>query len=221
MGIIEKWRRRRNADGPSGSDAARRRGRSALAAAAPAWTAADLTFANELVSRLGPRYRGFTGGDYARRHGGGFVYRPRGSVIRQYILHHTAGPLSASGSDIWRYHVQSRGWDTDGYHVLISPNGNVELMIPPSMMSYGAGSFNPSTIHVCAHGNYTKDTPTREALQSIYSVFLSLDKAYGGRPWRGHSEIMRTACPGALLPHLARMRGGSYGDAPNPPASYP
>lgn len=224
MGIAEFWRRWRRADGPGGGRGAAGGGgggRAAMAAPSPVWTAADVTFTNELIRRLGPLYRGFTGGEYARQHGGGFVYRPRGAAVQQYILHHTAGPLSASGSDIWRYHVRVRGWDTDGYHVLVSPNGATELLIPPSMLSYGAAAFNPSTVHVCVHGNYTKDVPTPEALQSIYSVFLALDKAYGGKPWRGHSEIMRTACPGALLPHLVRMRGASYGDAPTPPARYP
>ena len=122
MGILEWWRRKRSADGPGGRRAAAG-GRAALAAPAPAWTAADLNFVNELTQRRGPLYRGLTGGDYARQHGGGFVYRPRGAGIRQYILHHTAGPLSASGSDIWRYHVRVRGWDTDGYHLLVAPSG--------------------------------------------------------------------------------------------------
>ena len=74
---------------------------------------------------VGSRYVGFTGRGYANRYGSGFVYRPRGAAVRTYIHHHTAGAQSDTGADLWRYHVQTRGWDTDGYHVVVRVDGSV------------------------------------------------------------------------------------------------
>lgn len=221
MNVAERLLRTKNQDGPD-TAAEHARGRvSAASAKTAVWNAEDMNFQNELIARLGPRFHGFTGGKYAETIGGGFVQRPARSVVGQYILHHTAGPSSATGADIWRYHTKTRGWDTDGYHMLVSPDGSAELLIPPSMMSYGAARFNPTTVHICCHGNYTLYGPSAAMLQTVYTIFLALDKCYGGKPWRGHKEIMPTACPGALLPHLERMRGAAYGDAAKPPVNYP
>lgn len=220
MSIVERYRRWRNADGPA-PDAPGTMG--ALAWRAPVWTAADYRFEAELKRRLGARYQGSTGQWYANRYGGGFVPRPGSQKPTTYVLHHTAGGAAWTGGDVWRYHVQTRGWDTDGYHVLINPAGQAELLIPPSMMSYGAGKANPWTVHVSCHGNYVTTQPTAAMLATVYQVLLALDVCYGGKPWRGHKELpgAATACPGGLLPHLIRMRGGSYGAATPPKQSYP
>lgn len=225
--LVERYRRWKNADGPGPKvpDAGARAFLSAAplgASASAAWTANDHNFDAQLKRRLGAKYRGFTGQGYANRYGGGFVHRPAGKVPTTYVLHHTAGAANGTGAGIWRYHVQTRGWNTDGYHLLISPDGSVEMMIPPSMMSYGAAQFNPTTIHVCVHGDYTQIAPDPRALATVYQVFLTLDQCYGNHAWRGHRELpMPTACPGALLPHLNKMRGPSYGAASPPRASYP
>lgn len=224
--IAERYRRWRNADGPG--PVADDGGAQGLVSAAPMaananpnWTAADFKFEASLKRRLGGKYRGFTGKGYANRYGGGFVYRPAGQKPTTYVLHHTAGAAGATGASIWNYHVNSRGWDTDGYHLLVSPDGSAELLIPPSMMSYGAGAVNPTTIHICLHGNYTVITPDPRALATIYQVFLALDECYGNYRWRGHKEVGQTACPGALQGHLVKMRGAAYGAASPPKQSYP
>lgn len=219
MTIAERLRRWRNQDGPGPDEGEPTMG--ALAASRPVWTATDHQFAGELARRLGALYVGFTGQGYANRYGGGFVARPAGRVPTTYVLHHTAGSQRDTGAELWRYHVQTRGWDTDGYHIVVRVDGRVELVIPPSMMSYGAAQHNPYTIHVSVPGNYVSQAPAPAMLASVYQVFLALDVCYGGHPWRGHREIMSTACPGGLLPHLVRMRGASYGAASPPKERYP
>lgn len=227
MNIVERYRRWRNADGPAtpnGVGDTHALGLfSAYALSRPVWNAQDYRFEAELKRRLGANFLGFTGQGYANRYGGGFVQRPGGKVPTTYVLHHTAGAPAWTGGDVWRYHVQTRGWDTDGYHVLITPSGKAELLIPPSMMSYGAAAANPWTAHVSCHGNYVTTEPSAAMLATIYQVFLALDLCYGGKPWRGHNELpaSRTACPGRLLGHLTRMRGAAYGAATPPRASYP
>lgn len=229
VGIVERIRRWRNADGPSGAADVVTTGRvrgfvsaSTMGALpSPVWTAADYKFEAELKRRLGAIYLGFTGQGYANRYGGGFVPRPGNSKPSTYILHHTAGSQSDTGAELWRYHVQTRGWNTDGYGIVVRTNGAVELVIPPSMMSYGAAQFNPSTVHVSVPGNYVSQTPAPAVLASVYQIFLALDACYGDHPWKGHGEIMPTACPGRLLGHLTAMRGASYGAATPPKQSYP
>ena len=220
MSIVERWRRWRNADGPAPDDG---QTMGAMAMRQPVWSAADYRFEAELKRRLGARYVGFTGQGYANRYGGGFVQRPGGRAPTTYVLHHTAGAPAWGGGDVWRFHVQSRGWDSVGYAVLINPAGQAELLVPPSMMTYGAGAANPYSVHVSCHGNYVTTQPSAAMLATIYQVFLALDLCYGGKPWRGHSQLpgAATACPGGLLPHLVRMRGGAYGAATPPKQSYP
>lgn len=227
MSIVERYRRWRNADGPATpggvSDTHVLGLVSAYAMSRPVWNAQDYRFEAELKRRLGANYLGFTGQGYANRYGGGFVQRPGGKVPTTYVLHHTAGAPAWTGGDVWRYHVQTRGWDTDGYHVLINPAGKAELLIPPSMMSYGAAAANPWTVHVSCHGNYVSSEPSAAMLATIYQVFLALDVCYGGKPWRGHRALpgASTACPGKLDNHLAVMRGPRYGAAAPPKPSYP
>lgn len=219
MTFVERWRRWRNADGPDPAAAPQM---GALAMRQAVWTAADHRFENELKRRLGTRYVGFTGQGYANRYGGGFVPRPGNQSPTVYVSHHSAGSQRDSGKELWRYHVQTRGWDTDGYHIVVCPDGIVELVIPPSMMSYGAAQFNPHTVHVCCPGNYVSQTPAVVMLASLYQVFLALDTCYGDHPWKAHRELpMPTACNGGLQPHLARMRGPEYGAASPPKMSYP
>lgn len=222
MTIVERWRRWKNADGPDPAGEGEPTF-GVLAMSRPVWNAADYRFEAELKRRLGALYVGFTGQGYANRYGGGFVQRPGGRTPTTYVLHHTAGAPAWGGGDVWRFHVQSRGWDSVGYAVLINPAGKVELLVPPSMMTYGAGAANPYSIHVSCHGNYVTTQPSAALLASIYQVFLALDTCYGGKPWRGHKELpgAATACPGGLLPHLARMRGPAYGAASPPKQSYP
>lgn len=218
MSIVERWRRWRNADGPAPDDG---QTMGAMAMNVPTWTAADHRFAGELQRRLGALYAGFTGQGYANRYGGGFVRRTGGRAPTTYVLHHTAGAQRDTGAELWRFHVQSRGWDTDGYHVVVRVDGRVELVIPPSMMSYGAGVHNPYTIHVSVPGNYVSQAPAPAMLASVYQVFLALDLCYGNHPWRSHVELMPTACPGVLRGHLTKMRGPQYGGANPPKERYP
>ncbi len=219
MTIAERYHRWKNADGPAPASGEPTMG--AMAMSSPVWRAEDYRFDAELKRRLGALYVGFTGQGYANRYGGGFVPRPGNRIPTTYVLHHTAGSQADTGAQLWRFHVQTRGWDTDGYHCVVRPDGHVELVIPPSMMSYGAAQHNPYTIHVSVPGNYVSQTPAPAMLSSVYQVFLALDVCYGDHPWKGHRELMSTACPAQLLPHLVRMRGPEYGAASPPEQSYP
>ncbi len=159
-----------------------------------------------LGARLGALYVGFTGDDYIARFGGRLVSRRGTPAI--YVAHHSAGSHKHTGADLWRFHVQRMGWDTTGYHFVVRHDGTVEMMVPPSYMTYGAGPrWNPTTVHVCLPGNYhTVHEPTLASLDGLYQVLCVLDDEVGYRPWKGHRDIRPTVCPGdRLIPHVRRM----------------
>jgi len=174
-----------------------------------------------LIDRLGTRYA-YVGEELIRKYGGNHILRPGGcESIARYAVHHTAGNRQCGAECLWRFFVQRR-WArfsprTGGYHAVITPDGALRMMIPPSCISWGAGPrWNNTTVHVALAGNYVRTSPTPEALQTLYTWLCSCDDALGYAPWRGHRELSQTTCPGdGVMPHLETMRGKEYGAAPD------
>lgn len=186
-------------------------------------TATDRAFDELLRQRLGALYMGWTGAKYAATIGGGFVPRPAGAAKRGYVVHHTAGTEKDTGENVWRFHTVSRGWATVGYHLFIRWDGRVELLVPPSWMSYSVSEHNPYWVAVCCAGDLEANEPPPAMLRSLYRVLCCCDDVLGDRPWRAHREVMpgHTACPGAhLFAHVQQMRGPKYGAKNVRPMDY-
>lgn len=186
-------------------------------------TATDKAFDELLRQRLGSLYMGWTGAKYAATIGGGFVARPPGAEKRGYVVHHTAGTASDTGENVWRFHTGHNGWATVGYHLFIRTDGRVELLVPPSWMSYSVAEHNPYWVAVCCAGNLEANEPTADMLRSLYRVLCACDDVLGNRPWRAHREVMpgHTSCCGAhLFAHVKAMRGAKWGAASPRPADY-
>lgn len=194
----------------------------------------DAKFDALLRERLGPLYLGWTGQGYAATIGGGFVPRPGNPSKRGYVVHHTAGTATETGADIWRYHtkvvpwtdsagVRRRGWATVGYGVFVRADGRVELLVPPSWMSFSVGALNPFYFAVCCAGNLDVNEPPPQQLRSLYRVLCACDDALGDNKWVAHREAMpgHTACPGRHLhAHLKEMRGPKWGAKVPRPDDY-
>jgi len=190
----------------------------------------DTVFVGKLRERLGSSFA-YLGDELIRLYGGNHIARPGGSTaIARYVVHHTAGSQKCDAHCLWRFFVKSR-WPyattTGGYHACITPDGRLQLMIPPSKMSWGAGPrWNPTSVHVALCGHYTQTDPTPEMLQALYVWLCTCDDVLGYNVWRGHRELSQTSCPGdQVMPHLVAMRGAAYGAAPdygrNRPVRYP
>jgi len=176
------------------------------------YTARDRAFADALTARFGNDYE-YVGAKLSRWYGGERLYR--GVALARYVVHHLGGGSGWSADDVWRFHVGRLGWSTVGYNVLIDADARVEVLIPPSSMTYGAGPrWNPSSAHVALAGNFERANPSAAQLDALYGVLCALDDCYAPLPWRGHSELKATACPGRhLMPHVRWMRGALFGDA--------
>lgn len=183
----------------------------------------DRRFYAVLAERLGGKYR-WVGDEMYARYGFRQVRRPGGAgALRVYGVHHTVGGKTAD--DECRFHAEGRGWDTPGYAMTIRPDGLVEGIAPiGGLLTYGAGPANNGrTAHVSCIGNYQLNPPQAVMLNSLYVVLCALDDVYGGKPWRGHRELLQasTVCPGKhLQAHVALMRGLDWGARVPRPEEY-
>lgn len=187
----------------------------------------DSRFVVAIAQAFGRNYRGYVGPALAERFGGKLIMRPRGpAAITQYVLHHSDGGRTMA--DVWKWHVQGRGWDTVGYGLGIRADGSAEIAALPSHLTYGAGTVNNvKSYYIVAIGDYETNEPPAAQLDGIYRALCVCDDVLGSKIWRGHKEVGTagggsTNCPGRnLMPHLVVMRGQQYGAASPRPAHYP
>lgn len=174
-------------------------------------TARDRRFEAELARRLGGDFAVRTGEVAAYERSAPGVPRPGGErKIGLYVVHHLGGgakPGSWTWRSIWDFHTKTNGWNTGGYNVCVHDDGRVELLVPPSRMTYGAGpKWNPTTFHIVAMQDTSVYKPSYSMLNSIYRVLCACDDVLGYQPWRPHGAIRQTACPGKYLtPHVWKM----------------
>lgn len=76
--------------------------------------------------------------------------------IKYIILHCTAGPQSQTIPTIrawWR----KQGWTVDGYHYIITPEGEVVNLVPIERVSNGVKGYNAKAINICYIGGVETD----------------------------------------------------------------
>lgn len=112
-------------------------------------------------------------------------------------IHHSA-TTSGSSSAFANHHVGTLGWAGVGYHVVILKNGTVEINHDLNVVSYHVGGHNSYAVGVCLIGNFTREEPTKEQLESLYNVHEALKKDLPNyQTTLGHREFPRTStqCP--------------------------
>lgn len=127
-----------------------------------------------------------------------------GRTIRTLVVHHTAGPATASAADIRAAH-RARGWVDIGYHALVrrsSSSGDwiVEDGRADWMMGAHVAGHNEDTLGLAIAGDYSAAEPPVEALALAAGVLAGWAARHGlrGRDIVGHGERGRTACPGRV-----------------------
>ena len=96
-------------------------------------------------------------------------------------LHHTAGSnnytqaeAAAQVRGIYQYHAQNLGWCDIGYNVLVDKFGTIYEGryggLENAVMGAHVGGFNSNTWGISAIGNYDKEEPSTEMLNSITSI---------------------------------------------------
>lgn len=125
--------------------------------------------------------------------------------IKYLIIHHTATARDKTTfSAVKRYHV-SKGWGDIGYHYFITADGKVWPGRSEDTIGAHARSSNMNykSLGICLTGNFMKEVPTYEQLQSLHDLLLKLMKKYkiSRENVLGHREVPKsaTACPGDFL----------------------
>lgn len=132
--------------------------------------------------------------------------------IREIIVHCSAtrpewmalSSTSQKVMEIRRWHVQDRGWNDIGYHLLIDRDGTVAKGRPMEKVGAHVAGYNTGTVGVCLIGGHgsaetdrfadhftpAQDAALRKVLADLRAQFPTIAKI------SGHNEYAQKACPG-------------------------
>lgn len=116
--------------------------------------------------------------------------------IKKIARHHSGTP-TGSAEAFARYHTQTLGWSTSGYHEVILPDGRVQLCYSPNVVTNGVRGHNDTTYHIClvGNGNFTaaQEEAFKERAEVAMQLFnLKVTDVLGHREFSGAN----TQCPG-------------------------
>lgn len=139
------------------------------------------------------------------------------SQIQQVVLHHSATPSSAKGSNPYSYanfHVDSRGWPGIGYHYVIQPDGRIFQTNELATVSNHVQNANTRSIGICLSGNFDEEKPSEAAVASLIWLLRHIKDNIGRElPVKEHNDFTRTkSCPGSGL-SAAHVQNWAYGYA--------
>jgi hypothetical protein len=96
------------------------------------------------------------------------------------VVHHAAGPANQTFEIIKSYHVVNRGFDTIGYHFLITKDGKIYQGRPDSM--HGAHTkeqgMNNKSLGICLTGDFDKYLPSQEQTDSLTGLIKAKMAVY-------------------------------------------
>ncbi len=123
--------------------------------------------------------------------------------VTRAILHHSAGPASATVAAVRRYHTVERGYSDIGYHLIIRDDPVEGWILEPGRPQEKAGAHclghNADSVGVCIFGDYTDRPPPAGAQALLALVQTLLREKYPGITFHRHSELGRTVCPGRAV----------------------
>lgn len=125
--------------------------------------------------------------------------------IDTIIIHCTATKLSmnTTTNDLYRWHVEERGWSHIGYHFYIDQRGKVHTCRPLEMIGAHAKGHNETSIGVCLEGGLSEttgkpaDTRTLAQRGSLIKLIETLSETFSIQTKNiiGHNEIANRDCP--------------------------
>lgn len=109
------------------------------------------------------------------------------------VLHHRAG--NGDVESIHRQHLKN-GWAGIGYHYYIRKNGDVYEGRPLKYMGSHCKGNNSCSVGICLEGDFRKEVPTLEQLQSVRETYKVIKKTYRNvYKLVNHRDLFKTACP--------------------------
>ena len=134
------------------------------------------------------------------------------SAITTLVWHYTWSLHQQTGDIVMPKHEAfwkgTHGWDIGGYHFYIDLYGNIYWNYDLQICTYGAGSANTYTMHVCCEGK-GKYTPAQIKSREALSLWLfGRADLPNLKIMRGHKEVPgnSTTCPGYSIAQLNAFR---------------
>ena len=117
-------------------------------------------------------------------------------------IHHSLTKQGLGGSNAEgyaRYHVQTNGWPSIGYHYVIEPDGTIKWCNDIETRAYHVGDHNNYAVGICLTGDFRTEKPTAAQEESLRNLVNGLKKTYSHLKYvKGHSEFSGyewKACP--------------------------
>lgn len=110
------------------------------------------------------------------------------------ILHHAAA-TECTIEQIHKWHLQ-RGFAGAGYHYLIRKDGAIEKGRPIQYIGAHCSGNNSCSIGVCLEGDFRKENPTTEQIETLNKLVPEIRKIYPTiKRVLNHNDLMKTKCP--------------------------
>jgi len=118
--------------------------------------------------------------------------------IKYIVVHHAAAVTTPERTA--RYHVETKGWPTIGYHYFITEDGTIYYTARLGEITYHCGEHNPTSVGICLSGafhgfNLPPTTAQQEALVELIDGLLG-KLGLERDAIKAHHELTPTLCPG-------------------------
>jgi N-acetylmuramoyl-L-alanine amidase len=122
--------------------------------------------------------------------------------IRFIVVHCTATPQTATVEAIQRYWRVNLKWKSNGYHVIVKPNGEAIRLSPDEAICNGVAGHNANSLHVSYIGGVDAkgkaiDNRTPEQKETMLNILRDWKRKYPTATIQGHRDFpnVKKDCP--------------------------
>lgn len=122
--------------------------------------------------------------------------------INYIVVHCTGASQRQSITEIKNYWRNVKGWNSPGYHYIITPDGAVTNLQPLEKTTNGVAGYNAHSVHVCYIGgvdenNKPLDNRTEQQKISLRKIVSEMKEKFPTAKVLGHRDFpnVKKACP--------------------------
>jgi len=109
--------------------------------------------------------------------------------IDSIAVHHSA-TFEGSSEAFANYHINHNGWPGIGYTYVIYKDGQIDWCYDWNIKTAHVGNSNRTSLGICLIGNFTKEEPTEQQLQSASNLCMILiDKIESIKEIKSHQSF--------------------------------
>jgi N-acetylmuramoyl-L-alanine amidase len=140
--------------------------------------------------------------------------------LTRCTIHVSDSPVNRGdkAEEIERWHIQrgfkERGFKEIGYHLVILPNGNIQIGRNINKVGAHVGGFNTGNLGICLIGGFKgKDERTNEQKKTLAFLIAELidRKILTQNQFFGHNDLDRgKTCPNFIVKNFVTKEIGNY-----------